>query len=127
VGNNWIETSPIVFPTSYPYTALDTIVTEGSETGVDHNDRHEHIRRLAEVAHLMLDAGMILIVTAIDLTQKELELMKTTVDSDCIHTVWVGKEPPSNIQCDIVIEDPDLMENAIALLTSAISQKGLMR
>jgi bifunctional enzyme CysN/CysC len=75
----------------------------------------------------MLDAGMILIVTAIDLTQKELELMKTTVDSDCIHTVWVGKEPPSNIQCDIVIEDPDLMENAIALLTSAISQKGLMR
>jgi bifunctional enzyme CysN/CysC len=86
-----------------------------------HDDRHEHIRRLAEVAHLMLDAGMIFIVTAIELTQKELELIKTTVDSDCIHTVWIGKELPSNIQFDVVIENPDVIENVIARLTTALN------
>jgi bifunctional enzyme CysN/CysC len=86
-----------------------------------HDDRHEHIRRLAEVAHLMLDAGMIFIVTAIELTQKELELIKTTVDSECIQTVWIGNEPPSNIQFDVVIKNPDLVENAITRLTTALN------
>ena len=85
-----------------------------------HDDRHEHIRRLAEVAHLMLDAGMIFIVTAIDLSQKEFDLIKTTVNSDCIQTVWVGNEPPANIQFDVVIEKPDEIENAITRLMTAI-------
>jgi len=113
------------------YTGIENVYFLGIGNvlyGVDadikgiHDDRHEHIRRLAEVAHLMLDAGMIFIVTAIDLSQKELELIKTTVDSDCIHTVWVGKELPSNIQFDVVIENPDIVEDAITRLTMAISQ-----
>ena len=37
-------------------------------------NRHEHVRRLAEVANLMLDAGIILIVSAQELTQEDLEL-----------------------------------------------------
>jgi len=36
--------------------------------------RREHVRRLAEVANLMLDAGMLLIVSAQELTQEDLEL-----------------------------------------------------
>ena len=44
----------------------------------------------AEVANLMLDAGAILIVTAAELTQEDLEVIKTAVDPDRIETVWVG-------------------------------------
>ena len=39
------------------------------------NNRQEHLRRLAEVAHILLDAGMILIVTAIELTEEDLDLI----------------------------------------------------
>ncbi len=43
-------------------------------------NRSEHLRRLSEVANIMLDAGVILIVTAAELTQEELDLIRTTVD-----------------------------------------------
>jgi bifunctional enzyme CysN/CysC len=55
------------------------------------DQRQEHLRRLAEVAHILLDAGVILIVTAIELTQEDLELIRTTIHSDKIETIWVGK------------------------------------
>jgi bifunctional enzyme CysN/CysC len=38
--------------------------------------REEHIRRLAEVAHILLDSGAILIVTAVELNQHDLEILK---------------------------------------------------
>jgi bifunctional enzyme CysN/CysC len=52
--------------------------------------RHEHLRRLGEVGNLLLDAGMLLVVTAADLTENELDLLRTTVDATRIHTVWLG-------------------------------------
>jgi len=36
--------------------------------------------------HILLDSGMILIVTAIDLTREDLELIQTTIHSDKIET-----------------------------------------
>ena len=49
-------------------------------------NRLEHMRRLAEVANLMLDAGMILVVAAAELTQDDLEVIKTAVPPDWIET-----------------------------------------
>lgn len=55
-------------------------------------ERHEeHIRRLAEVAHIILDAGFILIVTAIELTPEELEIIQTTIQPDQMVTIWKGE------------------------------------
>ena len=42
-------------------------------------NRLEHMRRLGEVANLMLDAGIILVVAAAELTQDDLEVIKTAV------------------------------------------------
>ena len=52
--------------------------------GPDQTHRPEHLRRLAEVANIMLDAGIILVVTAIGLTQNELEIIRRVVDSELI-------------------------------------------
>ncbi len=52
--------------------------------------RAEHMRRLAEIANLMLDAGMILIVTAAELAREDLDLITTGVEPERIRTVWVG-------------------------------------
>ena len=42
--------------------------------------RQEHTRRLAELANILLDAGLIAIVTAVELTRSELNLIKTIVE-----------------------------------------------
>ena len=68
------------------------------------DDRREHVRRLAEVVHLMLDAGLIIILTAIELTQDELDLIKTTISLDGCHVVWIGSEISTDITADIKID-----------------------
>ena len=59
--------------------------------------RPEHLRRLAEVAHLMLDAGTILIVTAIELAQSDLEMLHTIVDVEDIEVFWIGDDITTDI------------------------------
>ena len=89
--------------------------------GSDQTHRPEHLRRLAEVANILLDAGVILIVTAIGLTEKEMEIIQNVVDSDLIEPIWLGDEPTD---IDFAMKVPDLndldetLDNVKALLQS---------
>jgi bifunctional enzyme CysN/CysC len=76
---------------------VDADLGRGGET------RAEHLRRLAEVANIVLDTGMILVVTAHELTQEDLDLIRTAVDPDRIETVWVGDTVTTDLACDLVI------------------------
>jgi bifunctional enzyme CysN/CysC len=82
--------------------------------------RAEHIRRMAEIANIMLDAGIILIVSAAELTQDDLNLVKTTVDVDRIATVWIGGNLPTDLHPDLQLGDQeppaDLVERVHAML-----------
>jgi bifunctional enzyme CysN/CysC len=64
-------------------------------------NRLEHMRRLAEVANLMLDAGIILVVAAAELTQDDLEVIKTAVQPDWIETVWAGENITTDLAYDL--------------------------
>lgn len=68
-------------------------------------ERSEHIRRLGEVSNLLLDSGMILIVTATELTDYERDMLKITVDTDNIKTIWLGSNKTTDIECDMQIPD----------------------
>jgi bifunctional enzyme CysN/CysC len=89
-------------------------------------NRQEHMRRLAEVANLMLDAGVILVVTAAELTQEDLELIKTTVDHDRIETIWVGDQVTTDIACDLVLTDPEEEQDRIDRIKSVLQDKGVI-
>jgi bifunctional enzyme CysN/CysC len=56
--------------------------------------RKEHLRRAAEVANIMLEAGFIFILTASDLTPSDLAVIWTSVPAERIETVWVGSSSP---------------------------------
>jgi len=56
--------------------------------------RREHLRRLSEVAHLLLDAGAILIVTARNLKGEDLALVRTALNGVEMQVIWVGAETP---------------------------------
>ena len=90
------------------------------------SNRQEHMRRLAEVANLMLDAGVILIVTAAELTQEDLELIKTTVESDRIETIWVGDQVTTDVACDLVMTDPEHEVERIDRIKALLQDKGVI-
>lgn len=93
--------------------------------GPNTSHRPEHLRRLGEVANLMLEAGMILIVTAIGLTQSDLEIIQTAVDSELIEVVWLGPEI-TDIQADLQVETMENPEEAAGRIKRLLQQRGVI-
>ena len=85
----------------------------------------EHIRRMAEISHLMLDAGIILILTAVDLQSSDLEMISTVVDRQRIVTVWVGNRSPGALKTDVVV-DSSQPESATQAIKTHLQERGLI-
>jgi adenylylsulfate kinase-like enzyme len=87
-------------------------------------DHTEQIRRFGETANLLLDAGMILVVTATGLTQSDYKIMKTVIDRE-FEIVWVGHELTTDISPDMQLEDKDY-ENGIRRIKDMLKESGFM-
>ncbi len=92
---------------------------------LERDDRHEHIRRMAEVANLMLHAGLILIVTARDITAQELELVRAVIDGELIESVWVGSRRTTDLDADLHLTDDDPAECA-GRIKETLQRKGII-
>ena len=80
-------------------------------------NRHEHFRRLGEIAHLMLDAGLVLIVSAAELRADDLDIVRVSVAGDRITTVWFGPAEAAEIATDLVIPEGAPLDEACAALS----------
>jgi bifunctional enzyme CysN/CysC len=96
-----------------------------ADIGRKQENRLEHMRRLAEVANLMLDAGIILIVAAAELTQEDLEVIKTAVQPDWIETVWAGDIITTDLACDLHLPGGAVPE-AVDSLKAHLQDKGII-
>jgi bifunctional enzyme CysN/CysC len=94
------------------------------KTSGDH--REEHIRRLAEMANILLDAGCILIITAIELTQDDLEIIKTVVNPEHIEVVWIGEDVTTDIAYDLVIPHPEIIDEAVDQIKGMLQERGII-
>jgi len=88
--------------------------------------RDEHIRRLAELSHLFLDSGMILIVSGVELTQQDLDQIKVPVNPDSILTVWVGERITTDITVDLHISNPADSQGAVEQIRTALRKNGII-
>jgi bifunctional enzyme CysN/CysC len=95
--------------------------------GVDSDIQSGHIHRFAEVANLMLDAGMILIITANSLKEADLRIIKMTISVD-VQTIWVGSQITTDINADIIIDDTnvDKSKKNVLMLCDLLKDKGYM-
>jgi bifunctional enzyme CysN/CysC len=84
------------------------------------------MRRLAEVANILLDAGIILLVTAAELTQDDLEIMKTTVSPDKIETVWIGENITTDIAYDLRLAQHETVAESVDILKAHLQEKGII-
>ncbi|MEN4042510.1 MAG: GTP-binding protein [Anaerolineaceae bacterium] len=89
-------------------------------------NRPEHIRRLAEISHIFLDAGLILIVTAVELTQQDLKIMQAVIDATQIETIWVGDRVTTDINFDTRVQDGELAENSVIQIKRLLQDHGII-
>ena len=94
--------------------------------GKNGGNKSEHLRRLAEVAHILTDAGVILIVTARELSQDDLEIIKTTVMPDKIETVWVGEDVTTDIAYDLKVPGNLDIELSAKQIKELLQEKGII-
>ncbi len=64
-----------------------------ADLGRAREHRLEHLRRFAEVANLLLDAGVLVVASAAELTRDELELIRTAAPPERVVTAWVAGAP----------------------------------
>ena len=90
------------------------------------NNWQEHLRRIAEIANIFLDTGMILILTAIELTQHDLKTLQTIINSNQIETIWVGDEISTDINYDIQVPNEQTFEEATIAIKRLLQEHGII-
>ncbi len=88
-------------------------------------NRQEQIRRMAEVANLMMDAGMILIINLCDLDKNEIDLINTVIDIDNIKIVCIGEEQVID-SCDLCIPKLENKNEVIDKIKSMLQEEGVI-
>jgi bifunctional enzyme CysN/CysC len=91
-----------------------------------HENRAEHIRRLSEVANILLDSGLIVVATAIGLTQYEVDLVSTAVGADRVSAVWVGDRVTTDLAPDLVLSEQDAAEEGVGRLKMLLQERGVI-
>jgi len=86
-------------------------------------NKKEHIRRLTEVANIMLESGMILIVSAIELDASDLEVINTGIPAERISVVWLGEDVTTDVPVDLVIKGNNDFEKSVGLIRKAFEGK----
>ncbi|QAA35197.1 GTP-binding protein [Clostridium manihotivorum] len=104
-------------------------VLYGVDADIKHTDndsREEHLRRLSEVSNILVDSGAIPIVTAVELSKGDVEIIETAVDSDRIIKVWVGEEVTTDIEYDLHIPNYDSLEAAVSKVKTLLQDRGII-
>lgn len=86
-------------------------------------ERGEHIRRLGEVANLLLDAGLIMILTASELTAGDIDVISLTASPENMLTVWLGSEITTDIVCNLQIPAEDVTDEYIESAAETIRER----
>jgi bifunctional enzyme CysN/CysC len=92
----------------------------------NNNHREEHLRRLSEIANLFIDAGLILIITAINLSDRDLEIFKTSIIDEKIKVVWSNDNPPYDISYDIKIPGIINIKDSVMKIKNFLLENGII-
>jgi bifunctional enzyme CysN/CysC len=90
------------------------------------NNKTEHFRRLAEVSNIMLEAGMILIVSVIELTKDNIKQIMMSVPYERIETVCLGEEVNTDVDVALHIPDNFSKDKTVAKIKEYMQKKGII-
>lgn len=86
----------------------------------------EHIRRLGEVANIMLDAGMILLVSVAELTGEDIDLIRASVGPERIATVWSDDGTGMDLRPDLLLDEHQPLAERVERLRGLLEEAGVI-
>lgn len=97
-----------------------------ADIGRSSEHRREHMRRLAEVANILLDAGVMLIVSAAELGAEDLDVIGATVEPGRIETIWIGDHVTTDLKCDLVLSEHERETDGVGIVKALLQKKGVI-
>ncbi|MFN8392064.1 MAG: GTP-binding protein [Bdellovibrionota bacterium] len=86
----------------------------------------EHVRRFGEVANIMLDAGLILLASAAEMTRKDIELLRSVVDFQEVLVVWYGELAEKDLQPELHLTDSADLAQGVEAVRSLLEQRKII-
>ncbi len=68
---------------------------------VSDSNNKEYMRRFAEVSNIILETGLILVMTLGQLSCYDLDIIKTTINNHNLIAVWIGDKSASSLEYDL--------------------------
>jgi bifunctional enzyme CysN/CysC len=102
-------------------------VLYGVDADIERTDenRTEHIRRMGEVANILLDAGLLVIATAASLRDDDFEILRTAVGPDRLLTAWIGADGPERA-CDLVVTEHEAEDEGVSRVKQLLQDQGVI-
>jgi bifunctional enzyme CysN/CysC len=89
----------------------------GLDADIEKEKRQEHIRRLGEVSNILIDAGLIVIATASDLSNSELRLLQTINSKNEMIIINVGENKIDSSLIDLrLVQEAGIEKNVVKIL-----------
>jgi bifunctional enzyme CysN/CysC len=100
----------------------------GVDADLDRSDqsRAEHVRRLGEVTNILLDVGLIVIASAIGITQDEVDLIKTAAGRERVWTAWIGEDVTTDLMPDLVLTHGEAAVEGVSRLKAFLQDRGVI-
>ncbi len=99
----------------------------GLDADVHKSQRHEHVRRLGEVAHILLDAGLIVLCTASNLTDEELRLLQEVTERSRMLVVNVGPNDFRGSILDLALNQEEAVSSNVKKILSHLEAGNILR
>ena len=88
----------------------------GADLENGRRESSEPVRRLGEVANVLLDAGLLLIVSAAELSSADVDVLNAITDFKRTLVVWYGARGDGGVAADLVLENTsDLAASVLAV------------
>jgi len=94
----------------------------GADLGVGSDDRVEQLRRLGEIAHTFLDAGLILISTISDLDDSEVEILKVLTEPYQNMVVNVGESLFNRFKVDCSVSEKSSATDGVEQIKKLLTE-----
>ena len=96
------------------------LLLQGAESNDKTLSRFQHIKQLGEMAHVLTDAGLILVTSLSDLDNDELEMLKTLNQPNRTLVVQIGGKEFSKENVNLSFEVPFQIQEVMEEVSSAV-------
>ncbi len=99
----------------------------GADVELHRLERHEHVRRMGEVAHLFIDAGLIVVATGSNINDDELAQLHEVTSREGMLVVNVGPNSFKTAVVDLDLEAPAKTQACVERILQLLQDRKILR